>query len=300
MPLAEAARELTQTGELRPAARRAITRFIEQLDHWENMGRMMDHAELAQIILDESGYSAMWQNDKSPQAQGRLENLKELVRFMEEFENMQGFLEHVSLVMDAEESGEGEKVSLMTLHAAKGLEFANVFLPGWEEGLFPHQRALDEAGEAGLEEERRLAYVGITRARRRLEISFARARQIHGRWQMAAPSRFIDELPGEHVEIAESLAPIAADRASVSSRMARRGTGGGNGSRSQRRETVIEGRAREIGTKHKKNHDFKIGDRIFHNKFGPGEVMEVDGDKLTIEFDRAGEKKVVASFVEKG
>ena len=168
----------------------------------------MKHTELAELILDESGYTAMWQADKSPQAQSRLENLKELVRFMHEFDTLQGFLEHVSLVMDADQGDDGDRVSLMTLHAAKGLEFETVFLPGWEEGLFPHQRALDESGKAGLEEERRLAYVGITRAKRCAKISFAQNRRTRGLYQSAIPSRFVDELPEADVEVIESSEPL--------------------------------------------------------------------------------------------
>ena len=164
----------------------------------------MTHTELAELVLDESGYTAMWQADKSPEAPGKLENLKELVRSMDEFENMAGYLEHISLVMDTQTQENDDKVSLMTLHAAKGLEFDTVFLPGWEEGLFPHQRSLDESGTKGLEEERRLAYVGLTRARQRATISFAGNRRTHGQWNSAIPSRFIDELPAEHVEVGDS------------------------------------------------------------------------------------------------
>ena len=168
---------------------------LAAFERWRGQIDGMKHTELAELILDESGYTQMWQNDKSPQAHSRLENLKELIRFMHEFETLQGFLEHVSLVMDADTADGGDRVSLMTLHAAKGLEFDVVFLPGWEEGLFPHQRSLDESGPAGLEEERRLAYVGLTRARRQAKVSFAQNRRNRGLWQAAAPSRFVDELP---------------------------------------------------------------------------------------------------------
>ena len=202
--LYRAATQLVQTEELKPAARRALNGFIQSVERWRGLVPSMTHTELAELVLDESGYTAMWQADKSPEAPGKLENLKELVRSMDEFENMAGYLEHISLVMDTQTQENDDKVSLMTLHAAKGLEFDTVFLPGWEEGLFPHQRSLDESGTKGLEEERRLAYVGLTRARQRATISFAGNRRTHGQWNSAIPSRFIDELPAEHVEVGDS------------------------------------------------------------------------------------------------
>ncbi|MEL7544031.1 MAG: UvrD-helicase domain-containing protein, partial [Pseudomonadota bacterium] len=204
IPLFFAAREIVETEELGPKPRRSLAEVVANFTRWQGMVEGTPHTELAETILDESGYTAMWQKDKSPQAYTRLENLKELIRFMEQFESLTGFLEHVSLVMDAESDGDGDRVSLMTLHAAKGLEFDTVFLPGWEEGLFPHQRSLDESGKAGLEEERRLSYVGITRAKRRARISFAQNRRVHGLWQSAIPSRFVDELPEAHVDVAEN------------------------------------------------------------------------------------------------
>src|SRR4029079_1064091 len=178
--------------------------LMTAFDSWRLRKDSMPHTKLAEIVLDESGYTDMWQKDRWAEAAGRLENLKELVRSMEEFENLQGFLEHISLVMDREGSAEAEAVSLMTLHSAKGLEFDNVFLPGWEEGLFPSQRTLDEQGRAGLEEERRLAHVGLTRARRRAKLYFATNRRIHGTWSTTIPSRFLDELPAQNVDITES------------------------------------------------------------------------------------------------
>ncbi len=204
VPLYQAAREIVETEELTGKARKSLADLLASFERWRGRIEGMKHTELAELILDESGYTQMWQNDKSPQAQARLENLKELVRFMHEFETLQGFLEHVSLVMDVDTADGEERVSLMTLHAAKGLEFDVVFLPGWEEGLFPHQRSLDESGAAGLEEERRLAYVGLTRAKRTAKVSFAQNRRNRGLWQAAAPSRFVDELPEEHVEVVEA------------------------------------------------------------------------------------------------
>jgi DNA helicase-2/ATP-dependent DNA helicase PcrA len=288
----------------------------------------MPHTELAEMVLDESGYTEMWQKDRSADAAGRLENLKELVRSMEEFENLQGFLEHISLVMDRDGGPDEDAVSLMTLHSAKGLEFDNVFLPGWEEGLFPHQRALDEQGRAGLEEERRLAHVGITRARKRAKLYFATNRRIHGSWSTTAPSRFLDELPAQNVEITESkggsgwggtsgYGPSRFDNLeSFGSRYTTPGwqraqanrtrggfneTGaayGGSGTaHSKRAPLTIEGEliAKSTGTA----SDFSVNDRVFHQKFGYGRIVKVDGNKLSIAFDKAGEKKVVDSFVER-
>jgi ATP-dependent DNA helicase UvrD/PcrA len=312
IPLVEAARALMDTEELRPAARRSISKLMDQFEHWSSMAKMMNHTELAQIILDESGYTNMWQKDKSPQAPGRLDNLKELIRFMEEFDSMNGFLEHVSLVMDVDTGNDGDRVSLMTLHSAKGLEFDTVFLPGWEEGLFPHQRSLDESGQNGLEEERRLAYVGITRARKRSTISFAQNRRTHGQWQSAAPSRFIDELPADHVDIMESLSYGGYARNNQPNRFQARETvaedmyseprwnknsSGRGAGKAKRVITTIEGSARRIKKTHRSAYE--LGERVFHQKFGYGAVSSIEGDKLTIDFEKAGEKRVVESFVEK-
>ena len=264
----------------------------------------VSHIELAQIVLDESGYTAHWQNDKTPEAPGRLENLKELVNQLDNFENLQGFLEHVSLVMDNEQDSGGPKVSIMTLHAAKGLEFPAVFLPGWEDGLFPSQRSMDEAGLKGLEEERRLAYVGITRAEEVCTISFAANRRVFGQWQNAMPSRFIDELPEDHVEVltppglyggghmSAGIETRAAQANVYNSpgwkRMqARQGQYGMSQPR-ESRNTVIDATAVA---------SFTLGERVFHQKFGYGGVVGIEGDKVEVEFDKAGTKKVVARFL---
>ena len=204
IPMLAAAEKLAESDELKPKPRAALRQIAANFARWQELLEATPHTELAETILEESGYTEMWKNDRSAEAPGRLENLKELIRSMEEYESLRSFLEHVALVMDAEQNAELDAVSIMTLHSAKGLEFETVFLPGWEEGLFPHQRALDEGGRSGLEEERRLAYVGVTRAKKNLHIWFVSNRRIHGLWQSTIPSRFLDELPAAHVEVAEA------------------------------------------------------------------------------------------------
>jgi DNA helicase-2/ATP-dependent DNA helicase PcrA len=277
--------------------------------------------ELAEIILDESGYTTHWQNDKTPEAPGRLENLKELVKALEGFENLHGFLEHVSLIMDNEQQSDGAKVSIMTLHAAKGLEFPMVFLPGWEDGLFPSQRSMDESGLKGLEEERRLAYVGITRAEEICTISFAANRRVYGQWQSALPSRFIDELPSAHVDV---LTPPglyggsfgAAGMAASANPAVQEAAGSGIFERASKADVYnspgwrrLQERSSQRGMRQPAQAThvtidmtavsaFSVGDRVFHQKFGYGEVLTIEGDKLDIEFDKAGSKKVVAQYVQ--
>ena len=318
LPLTGAARRLSETDELKPKGRAALKGLLDDFDRWRALKQAASQVKLAETVLDESGYTAMWQNDKSADAPGRLENLKELVSALEEFENLEGFLEHVSLVMENDEADAADQVNLMTLHSAKGLEFDVVFLPGWEEGLFPHQRALDEGGMAALEEERRLAYVGLTRARERAYISFAATRRIHNLWQSAIPSRFIDELPPERVELLAEPGLYGADagygRTGGLAAAApggygyagagRYGAAARAGSAPSQRNLLIEGEARAIpdliGGGEPPAHRFAAGDRVFHQKFGNGNVLAVDGDKLRIAFDHAGEKMVIASFVRPG
>ncbi|MFZ3581126.1 ATP-dependent helicase [Loktanella sp. DJP18] len=320
--LVEGARIVVQAKLLGGKGLRELAQLVDGLDRWHGQVRAEadTHQELAEMILDESGYTGMWQADKTPEAPGRLENLKELVKALDNFENLQGFLEHVALIMDNETEQEGEKVSIMTLHAAKGLEFPAVFLPGWEDGLFPSQRSMDESGLKGLEEERRLAYVGITRAEALCTISFAANRRVYGQWQSALPSRFIDELPEDHVEVltppglygggygAAGMAASASPKLREESmsdlhqkahdanvynspgwrRLQARGQARGMSQPAEARNMVIDLDAVSA---------FTTGDRVFHQKFGYGVIEGIEGDKLDIAFDKAGSKKVVAKFV---
>ncbi len=304
--LAEAARLLVTTEELRPQARKSLQAFLNDLTRWRDLLAESSHVEVAQIALDESGYTGMLQQDKSAEAPGRLENLKELVVALAEFENLGGFLEHVSLVMERSSGDEQDLVTLMTLHAAKGLEFDTVFLPGWEDGLFPNQRAMDEHGLKGLEEERRLAYVGLTRARKRAILSFAANRRLHGSWTATLPSRFLDELPEDCVEREsdQGLYGSAGDQAWA----AMGGVSPDLERWHQRRLTPGLARAKARGGESAPLLELTPvrvqpvgghapGERVFHRKFGYGSVELVEGDRLTILFDKAGQKRIIADFV---
>jgi len=339
IPLVAAAAEIVETDELASRTRAALRDLVASFSRWRGQVETLPHTELAELILEESGYTEMWQADRSADAPGRLENLKELARSMEEFDTLVGFLEHISLVMDADSQADNDAVSIMTLHSAKGLEFDTVFLPGWEEGLFPSQRTLDENGKAGLEEERRLAYVGITRARKRAYIRFAANRRMHGLWQSGVPSRFLDELPEAHVDVQEDTGdyggygsaahgasrfdtrdPFAnttystpgwqraqARKSAEDAAAAASGKAGGKGARGSGRggfdhpltsgPRLIEGElvAKSAGGK----SQYSTGERVFHQKFGYGRISAIEGNKLTIDFEKAGQKKVLDNFVER-
>ncbi|QPC92275.1 ATP-dependent helicase [Mesorhizobium sp. INR15] len=364
IPMLEAAAKLAESDEMKPKPRAALREVSANFERWQKALETTPHTELAETILEESGYTDMWKNDRSVEAPGRLENLKELIRSMEEYESLRSFLEHVALVMDAEQNAELDAVNIMTLHSAKGLEFETVFLPGWEEGLFPHQRALDEGGRSGLEEERRLAYVGLTRAKRNLHLWFVSNRRIHGLWQSTIPSRFLEELPEAHVEIAESgnsYGGYGNNYGGGSFASGRGGQGAGRqnpygasrfdnvgaeksgtfsntyatpgwqraqanrteatdrnwGSRSGHHverigygetdsgygagRTSVKGRTIDGELVAKSVADtpsaFKVGDRVFHQKFGNGNISNIEGNKLTIDFDKAGQKRVLDGFV---
>ncbi|MFK7751426.1 MAG: ATP-dependent helicase [Sedimentitalea sp.] len=316
--LVEGARLAVQGGLIKGKGGSELATLVDGVARWGRMAgdKDLSHMELAEIILDESGYTGHWQNDKTPEAPGRLENLKELVKALEQFENLQGFLEHVSLIMD-NEAGEGEaKVSIMTLHAAKGLEFPAVFLPGWEDGLFPSQRSMDESGLKGLEEERRLAYVGITRAEELCTISFAANRRVFGQWQSSLPSRFIDELPEAHVDVltppglygggygaaAPTSTSTSTPASGIEARVAEANVYNSPGwkrlqQRAGQRGMAQPSEARNVVIDSAAVSSFTSGERVFHQKFGYGAVIGIEGDKLEIDFEKAGIKKIVARFV---
>jgi DNA helicase-2/ATP-dependent DNA helicase PcrA len=333
-PLLLAAATLLDSDELTPQARRSLGNFVADIARWRGMSSgsslrrdggegdqtqagggisgALPHPDLARILLEESGYTAMLQADRSAESAGRLENLAELTRAMEEYETLQAFLEHVSLVMDNDEARQGERVTIMTIHAAKGLEFDTVYLPGWEEGVFPSQRSLDEGGLASLEEERRLAYVAITRARRKCTILHAANRRIYGQWTSSIPSRFLAELPKAHIQEettmtgGESLWRAQwSERSDPFAHVARptRGPGWQRATRATYNpepQRIIEARASAVSLGNQGRTDLSLGQRVFHGKFGYGTIAAIEGNKLEIDFEHAGRKKVLDSFVSAG
>ena len=315
MPMLRAAAEIADTDELPARARATLVTLVRDFARWRESIATLTPAELARTMLDESGYSAALQAERSTEANGRLENLSELARAMEEYETLSDFLEHVSLVMDNDASADEAKVTIMTMHAAKGLEFDQVFLPGWEEGVFPSQRSLDEGGLASLEEERRLAYVAITRARKRCTILHAANRRIYGQWTSSIPSRFVGELPEDHVEEETTLSggaslwraqwsehadPFADVARNNPSRVGSRGPGWQRAASAP--IDVIPRRIAEptrsaASFAAKPRTDLGVGARVFHEKFGYGVIASQDGNKLEIDFETAGHKRVIDSFV---
>ncbi len=312
-PLMTAARLALESDDLHAAARRALANFVDTVDRWTRDAKDMAPADLAELVLEESGMIDMWKNSKSPQAPGKLDNLKEFIQAVSEFDTLEGYLDHVALVSELNEDAGDGHVWLMTLHAAKGLEFPVVFLPGWEEGIFPSQRSLDEKGNAALEEERRLAYVGVTRAQESCRISFAANRQIYGRWQAAIPSRFIDELPEDHVDVVSEPGLYGNAAANLASHSQFEGAklredayydnpGWRRARAAKNRPTsqppLIEGRAEAVSVSAPGASRFAVGERVFHQKFGYGKISAVEGQKLTVDFDHSGPKKVIDTFVE--
>uniref|UniRef100_UPI0035AFF06C ATP-dependent helicase n=1 Tax=Brevundimonas sp. TaxID=1871086 RepID=UPI0035AFF06C len=309
---------LLGSDELQARTRTALSNFVRDLDRWRTRAPEIPHWELTELVLEESGYTDMQKADRTS-GQTRLDNLKELVQSMQAFDSLTAYLEHVSLVMDLDRGDSADSVQIMTLHGAKGLEFPLVFLPGWEEGVFPSQRSIDEKGEKGLEEERRLAYVGVTRAKQDARISFAANRLVYGRWTSQLPSRFVDELPIDHVEAQSDTGYYGASTgmkeaksrwdeapsfgsgySSPGWKRAQSFTAARAPADRPARHTLIEGDGRLIATADPKaGSGWAKGDRVFHQKFGYGHVRLIEGNKLVVAFDKAGEKKVIDTFVEK-
>jgi len=297
IPLTQATERLLGSDEIKPKPRQTLAALLEDFKRWRGDVSLMAHPELAEQILEQSGYFAMWREKQTVDAPGRLENLKELIIALQDFDSLGEFMEHVSLVMENDDSSVTDKVNVMTLHGAKGLEFNTVFLAGWEEGLFPHPRTLDDSGVAGLEEERRLAYVGLTRARKQAFVTFAANRRIHGKWQSAMPSRFIDELPADHVDVRSAVGLYGGGGGDHQ--------GGGFSDRSGVFDSARRTRNRgarpalvEDAAHRSQDADLSVGQRVFHQKFGYGKINAINRDKLDISFEKAGRKKVMASFVE--
>ncbi|MGB5725279.1 MAG: UvrD-helicase domain-containing protein [Parasphingorhabdus sp.] len=316
IPLSAAALTICDTDELAPRARNTLLALMRNFARWRELASVTDHAELARIVLDECGYTTMLQADRSTEAAGRLENLTELARAMEEYETLGEFLEHVSLVMDNDARDDEAKVTILTMHGAKGLEYDYIFCAGWEEGVFPSQRSLDEGGNASLEEERRLAYVAITRARKKCTIFHAANRRIYGQWTSSIPSRFIGELPEDHVEHESSMSggeslwranwsenddPFAHLAAANATRAGQRGPGWQRAASSGFDKTpknIKEARRSAVSLGNKGRDDVTVGMRVFHTKFGYGEVKVKEGNKLEIAFEKSGSKRVLDSFVD--
>ena len=302
--LYEAIQQIISTDELRPSLKNILEDLLKQFERWRTEINSMEHSEFCAMVLDESGYMEMWQKDKSPDAEGRLENLKELVGAIREFDSLSSFIEHVSLVMENTENAKEDKINIMTLHGAKGLEFDTVFLPCWEEGNFPNQRSLDEGGEKSLEEERRLGYVGITRAKKRVYVSFAVNRFIYNQLVSCIPSRFVSEIPEEHVKEEESL--LFDDQDGFSDQEDSFFSQEENSYKKSKIApiNITPGRKFSSSYKHKsKESNFvqeavKIGEEVFHDKFGYGKIKSMQGNKLEIIF-QTGIKKVLKSFIKK-
>ncbi len=313
--------KMLKEGALSGKVKTNVSELINNFYQWRQTMNAVSPDDLAAQVLEDSGYMEMLKMDKSAEAEGRIENLKELINVMsdtEQYPTLSDFMEHVSLVMDNDNNIDTDKVMLITLHSAKGLEFDAVFLPGWEEGLFPHQRALDEGGGSALEEERRLAYVAMTRAKQKLYILTALNRRIYGQWQNNLPSRFINELPPANIEICNMAAAYFGAAGGYGGSWAEQHRSSSNWYNRSRQteENVIrdsdrfsyvrdedDGWSGSVWRAKQKARNAAsatpVGSRVFHETFGYGKVLKIEGNKLEIWFDQAGHKKLLKDYVRK-
>lgn len=298
MSLMRASKDIIETEELAVKTRTSLTTLITSFERWKSLSPDMSHIDLTDTVLEESGYYDKWRNDKSPDASGKLDNLSELLRGMEAFESLEEFLEHISLVMENTADNQYDSVSIMTLHGSKGLEFDTVFLPGWEEELFPSRKSIEEHGENGLEEERRLAYVGITRAKKRAHIFYAATRYMFGNYMSPIPSRFIEELPNDHIEKQGQQGLHGLDQGGYNPSVNLGFNFGEGRDNYQLDRSRAKKKTRGVNVKKAASQsDFSIGDRVFHDKFGYGTVTSLDGNKLMIDFEMGSSRKVMDSFI---
>ena len=301
LPMIESIKDLLSENIFKGKAQNSLEKLVNLINHWNQLIIEEDKVDIAEIIVEDSGYLEMLKNEKSVTSEGRIENIYELFRSLEPFENIRSYLEHISLVMEIDSNNAGKKVSLMTLHAAKGLEFDYIFLPGWEEGVFPNQRAVDEGGIESLEEERRLAYVGITRAKKKSSIFYAANRRIHNQWISSMPSRFVSELPEDNTET--DLSNYSGEKELFREQeftdfdQSDYETPGWERAKYNSEVKVID--HQETANKNLYNDSpFKLGSKVIHKKFGKGKILSIDGKKLTINFGESGTRKVMENFVE--
>ena len=301
LPMIDSIKELIDEKAFKGKAENSLKKLVGLIFHWNKLINEEDKIDIAEIIVEDSGYLDMLRNDKSLTAEGRVDNVYELFRSLEPFENIKAYLEHISLVMEIDNNQFGKKVSLMTLHAAKGLEFDYIFLPGWEEGVFPNQRAIDEGGIESLEEERRLAYVGVTRAKKKASIYYSANRRMHNQWISSIPSRFVSELPEENTETDLSNysgeKELFREQEFIDFDQSDYDTPGWERAKYESNNKTID--HIEKNNNLLNNSPFQLGSRVIHKKFGEGKILSIDGKKLTINFGKSGTRKVMENFVEK-
>ena len=304
LSLFDASQEILKENILKPKTIQNLKSFLVNMISWKQKSKDIDHISLLEIVLDESGYSSMLKNERTPEADARLENLKELKSSMKNYSSLNEFLENISLQTAIDEEWDGEKINIMTIHSAKGLEFDAVFLPGWEEGLFPHQKSIDEKGADGIEEERRLAYVAITRAKKELFISFANQRKFYGRqndnydFYSSLQSRFIDEIDDKYTEI--SIDNTVEDEFIFDQDFNIEGKKNSPGWNRLKSNFANKNEENIKTISYTENFtDFTVGETVKHEGFGLGKIIHIDGNKLLINFKEQGEKKVIDKFIQK-